>query len=72
MTAGIWDEGRVNRNRGNKTDTGDPRQLERSLNSDRPAPEEGVRLVKALLAIKDVKSRRALIDFAEALAREMV
>ena len=40
------------------------------LNSDQPNPEEGHRLVKALLAIKDAKVRRALIEFAEALARE--
>ncbi|HWJ17155.1 MAG TPA: hypothetical protein VNR65_00360 [Geobacterales bacterium] len=40
------------------------------LNSDQPNPEEGHRLVKALLAIKDAQVRRALIEFAEALARE--
>jgi hypothetical protein len=62
--------GSVKSNRTNKSDSGDPRQLGRSLNSDQPNPEEGHRLVKALLAIKDAQVRRALIEFAEALARE--
>ncbi len=59
-------------NRANKTDSGDPRQPGLSLNSDRPDPEEGLRLVKALLAIKDAEVRSALIDFAEALVRAKV
>jgi hypothetical protein len=62
--------GSVKSNRTNKSDSGDPRQLGRSLNSDQSTPEEGHRLVKALLAIKDAQVRRALIEFAEALARE--
>jgi hypothetical protein len=70
--AGKLGEGSVRKNRTDKGDSGDLRQLERSLNSDRPDPEEGRRLIKALLAIKDAEVRRALIEFAEALAREKV
>ncbi len=49
---------------------GDPRKLERQSTSNRPPdPREGVRLIKALLAIDDAEARRALIELAEALAR---
>jgi hypothetical protein len=64
--------GSVKRIQTNKDDSGDPRQLGRSLNSDLADPEEGRRLVKALLAIKDVERRRALIEYAEAIAREKI
>jgi hypothetical protein len=40
------------------------------LISERPDPEEGQRLIRALWAVKDADLRRALIEFAEALARE--
>jgi hypothetical protein len=60
----------VKRNRTNKRDSGDPGPLGRSLNSDKPDPEEGRRLVTAFLSIRDAKMRRALIQFAEALAGE--
>lgn len=53
--------------KGGKNDSGNPQH---SWNSDRPDPEEGHRLVKALLAIKNAKVRRVLIEFAESLARE--
>lgn len=45
-------------------------KLERSSSSDWPEPAEAARFVKALLAIRNAKLRRSLIDFAEALARE--
>ena len=48
----------------------DPRKLGRQSTSNRPDPQEGVRLIKALLAIDDAEVRRALIEFAEALAPE--
>ncbi len=57
---------------GNQTDEsslGEPRQPGRSLNANMPDPEEGVRLVKALVAIEDPAVRRDLIAYAEALAR---
>jgi hypothetical protein len=43
-------------------------KLEQSSSSDWPEPAEGARFVKALLAIRNAKVRRALIGFAEALA----
>ncbi len=62
--------GNVSRIRADKHDRSDPRKIGRQLTSDRPDPEEGVRLIKALLSIDDAKARRALIELAEALARE--
>jgi len=60
----------VKRDRVVRTDVGDPRKQEGAANPQRPDPAEGLRLVKAFLAIKDAEVRRALIDFAEALARQ--
>ena len=60
----------MTRNRRDKSDSHDLQKTGRSLSSDRPDPEEGHRLVRALWAIKDASVRRALIDFAEALALE--
>lgn len=63
---------RVREKRDNEPDFGDPRPSGGVLVPDQPKPEDGQRLVKALLAIKDAKLRRALIDIAEALARKQL
>ncbi len=60
----------MTRNRRGKGGSLDAQQTGRTLISEGPDPEEGHRLIKALWAIKDANVRRALIKFAEALARE--
>jgi hypothetical protein len=44
------------------------RQLGRATNTSMRNPEEGARLIRALLSIEDPEARRALIALAEALA----
>ena len=57
--------GSIARTSADKHDRSDLRKVGR----DRPDPKEGVRLIKAFLAIDDAEARRALIELAEALAR---
>ncbi len=61
--------GSVPGTKADKNDSCHPRKLGRQSTSDRPDPQEGVRLIKALLAIDDAEARRTLIELAEALAR---
>jgi hypothetical protein len=42
------------------------------LSSNKPDPKEGVRLIKAFLAIEDPSAREALIRVAEAISRRKV
>ena len=52
-----------------RDDESDPDDSPPVVDSNSPTPEEGHRLVRALLAIKNPERRRALIELAEALAR---
>ncbi len=61
--------GSVAGNQKDDVNSGELRQRGRSLNSSTPDPEEGVRLIRALLSIDDAEARRELIEFAEARAR---
>jgi hypothetical protein len=60
---------------GNQKDEGslgESRRPGRLLSSNKPDPKEGVRLIKAFLAIEDHSMREALIRVAEAISQRKV